>query len=88
MVLPRPKLAILYNMAREKTRDASRNSPRSPTDKKTKVSEDAKPKQPTRRAQTVAPSTPGQLGDGALKVSVLIVEHGNLGNAISKLARR
>ena len=78
MVLPRPKRAILYNMARERTREASRNSPRTTTDKKTKVSEDAKPKQPTRRTRAVAQSTAGQLGNGVPKVSVLNDEHGNL----------
>ena len=78
MVLPKPKRAILYDMAREKTRGASKNNPRSTTNKRTAVSEDAKSKHATRRTRTVTPSTAGQPGDGAHKVSVTADEYGNL----------
>jgi transcriptional regulator with XRE-family HTH domain len=65
-------------MPRKKTRDASRNGFRSSTDTKIALAEDAKPKHAARRTRVLAPSTAGQFGTGAPKVSVIADEYGNL----------
>lgn len=65
-------------MARDKTRDVPRIGPRSTTDKKRTVSEEAKPKRPARRTRTVATFATSQLESGGGKLSTPNDEYGNL----------